>query len=287
MHQIKALKFPVAKEKRRGVNLMNIVVCVKQISNPEAPPDSFKVDPKTNRVVPATGVTQVISPFDEYAVEAALRIREKVGGKITALSLGVNLLRDVVKKPLSMGADELVLLEDSAFIDGDSWSTAYALSLAIKKMGNIDLILCGRQAADWDNGQIGSGLAEILGLPSVNIARSVEIVDGKARIEKVIPDGFELVEMSLPGVVTLSNEAAAPRFPNIKGIMTAKAKQPIVWKPSDIGADPVKIGENGRRSKLVKLFQPVRDTKCEVVSADSPEEAAVKLANRMRENKVI
>jgi electron transfer flavoprotein beta subunit len=266
---------------------VNIIVCVKQVNDPEAPPSSFKIDPATNKVIPPPGMPPVISTFDEFAVEAALRIKEKVGGKITILSLGVNLLRDVVKKPLSMGADDLVLLEDPAFADGDSWSTAYALSLAIKKIGAYDLILCGRQAADWDSGQVGAGLAEILGLPSVTIVRKLEVEGNKAKAEKVIPDGFELIEVSLPAVVTLSNEHATPRYPNVKGIMMAKRKEPIVWKPADIGADPAKIGASGRRSKLIKLFQPVRDTKCDIVSADTPEEAAVKLAVRLRENKIL
>jgi electron transfer flavoprotein beta subunit len=266
---------------------MNIIVCVKQVSDPEAPPSSFKIDPSSNKVIPPPGMAPVISTFDEYAVEAALRIKEKAGGKITALSLGMNLQRDVVKKPLSMGADELILLEDPAFVDGDSWSTAYALSLAIKKIGQFDLILCGRQAADWDSGQVGSGIAEILGLPSVTITRKIEVEGNKVKVEKVIPDGYELIEVSLPAVITLSNEHAAPRYPNVKGIMAAKRKEPIVWKPADIGADTAKIGANGRRSKLVKLFQPVREGKCEVLSADTPEEAAVKLAQRLREVKVL
>lgn len=265
---------------------MNIIVCVKQVNDPEAPPSSFKIDAASNKVVPPPGMPPVISTFDEYAVEAALRVKEKVGGKVTALSLGVNLLRDVVKKPLSMGADELVLLEDPAFVDGDSWSTAYALALAIKKIGQFDLILCGRQAADWDSGQVGSGIAEILGLPSVTISRKIEAEGNKARVERVIPDGYELIEVDLPAVVTLSNEHPTPRYPNVKGIMAAKRKEPIVWKPADIGADPAKIGANGRLSNLMKLFQPVRDTKCEILAADTPEDAAANLANRLREVKV-
>ncbi len=265
---------------------MNIIVCIKQVNDPEAPPSSFKIDPATNKVLPPPGMPPVISTFDEYAVEAALRIKEKCGGKITALSLGVNLLRDVVKKPLSMGVDDLVLLEDPAFIDGDSWSTAYALALAIKKIGGYDLILCGRQAADWDAGQVGPGIAELLGLPSVTIARRVEIDGNKARVEKVIPDGFEVIEIGLPALVTLSNEHPAPRYPNVKGIMLAKRKEPLVWKPADIGADIARIGVNGRRAKLVKLYQPVRDSKCEIVTADTPEEAASGLAQKLRSAKV-
>jgi electron transfer flavoprotein beta subunit len=265
---------------------MNVIACIKQVIDPEAPPSSFKIDTSTNKVIPPTGVSPVISTFDEYAVEAALRIKEAVGGKVTALSLGVNLLRDVVKKPLAMGANELILLEDLAFTDGDSWSTAHALAMAIKKIGEFDLILCGRQAADWDSGQVGSGIAEFLGLPSVTIARKVEIVDGKARVERVIPDGYEVIEVGLPALVTLSNEHPAPRYPNVKGIMAAKKKEPIVWKPADIGVEPSQIGANGRQAKLLKLFQPVRDTKCEVMKGDTPEEAAVNLATKLREAKL-
>ena len=136
---------------------MNMIVCCKQVIDPEAPPASFKVDAASNTVIPPPGVPPVISPFDENAVEAALKIKDAQGGKITAISLGANLTRDVVKKPLSMGADELVLLEDEAFVNGDSWSTAYALAMAIKKIGEYDIIFCGRQAADWDSGQVGSG----------------------------------------------------------------------------------------------------------------------------------
>src|SRR4030042_45357 len=148
---------------------MDMVVCVKQVIDPEAPPASFKIDPATNKAV-LPGVPPVIDPYGEYGVEAALRIKDAKGGKVTALSLGTNLLREVVKKPLSMGADELILLEDAAFVEGDGWSTAYALAMAIKKLGKYDIILCGREASDSNAGQVGPGIAEILGLPSITIA---------------------------------------------------------------------------------------------------------------------
>jgi electron transfer flavoprotein beta subunit len=264
-----------------------MIVCCKQVIDPEAPPATFKVDTATNKVVPPQGVSPVISPFDEQAVEAALKIKDAKGGKITAISLGVNLQRDVVKKPLSMGADELILLEDAAFAEGDSWSTAYALAMAIKKVGKFDLIFCGRQASDWDSGQVGSAIAEILGLPSVTIAKKVEAADGKVKVERVTADGYEVVEVTLPALITVSNELGAARYPTIKGIMAAKRKEPTVWKPADIGVDPATIGAAGRRTKLVKLFQPVREGKCEVLTADTPEEAAVKLALRLREVKAL
>jgi electron transfer flavoprotein beta subunit len=260
---------------------------VKQVPDPEAPPASFKIDSASNSVVLPAGVSPVISPFDEQAVEAALRLREAVGGKITVISLGADLLRDVVKKPLSMGADELILLEDEAFTEGDSYSTAYALAMAIKKIGTYDIIFCGRQAADWDAGQVGSGIAEILGLPSVTIAKKIDVTDSTAKVERITADGFEVVETSLPALITVTNELGEPRYPTIKGIMKAKKKQPTVWKPEDIGVTPEQIGATGRRSKMVKLFQPVKEGKCEIIGGETPEEMAVNLANKLREAKVL
>ena len=266
---------------------MNMIVCVKQILDPEAPPASFKIDPATNKVVPPPGVPPVINPFDENAVEAALRIKDAQGGKITVISLGINLLRDVVKKPLSMGADELVLLEDEAFIDGDSQSTAYALAMAIKKIGEYDIIFCGRQAGDWDAGLVGLGITEILGLPNVSLAKKIDIADGKARVERVTADGYEVVEVSLPALITVSNELGEPRYPTIRGIMATKKKEPIIWKPADIGVDPSEIGAAGRQTKLLKLFQPVHEGKCEIMEGESPEEVATNLALKLREAKIL
>ena len=266
---------------------MNMIVCVKQVIDPEAPPASFKVDAAGNKVVPPPGVSPVISPFDENAVEAALRIKDARGGKITVISLGTNLLREVVKKPLSMGADEIILLEDEAFADGDSHSTAYALAMAIKKIGDYDLIFCGRQAADWDAGQVGSGIAEMLGLPGVTLARKVTGTDGKARVERITADGYEVVEVPLPALITVSNELGEPRYPTIKGIMAARKIEPVIWKPADIGVEPSQVGAAGRRATLLKLFQPVHEGKCDFIAGESPEEAGVNLALKLREARLL
>lgn len=266
---------------------MDMIVCCKQVLDPEAPPASFKIDPAANKVVPPAGVPPVISPFDEQAAEAALRIKDKDGGKITVITLGNNLVRDVIKKPLSMGADELILLEDAAFEEGDSWSIAYALAMAIKKIGQYDLIFCGRQAGDWDAGQVGSGIAEILDIPSVTVAQKVEVVDGKARVERVVADGYEVIEVTLPALITVSNELGQPRYATLKGIMAAAKRQPIIWKPADIGVEASQIGAAGRRTKLLKLFQPVREGKCEMIEGESPAEAGINLASKLREAKIL
>jgi len=266
---------------------MNMVVCIKQVIDPEAPPASFKIDTAGNKVVPPQGVSPVIDPYAEYGVEAALKIKDTQGGKVTAVSLGANQLRDIVKKPLAMGADELILLEDEAFDGGDSWSTAYALAMAIKKIGEYDIILCGREASDWNAGQVGSGIAEILGLPSVTLVKKIEIANGKAKVQRVSDEGYEVIEVSLPCLITVSNEVGEPRYPTIKGIMGAKKKEPVVWKPADIGVEASQIGAQGRHIKLLKLFQPAREGKCEMVAGESPEEAGANLAAKLREVKVL
>jgi electron transfer flavoprotein beta subunit len=266
---------------------VDIIVCVKEIIDPELTPENFEIDTVRNLVLSSDSATHVLSPFDEHAVEAALRIKDSCGGKITILSLGNNLRREVVKKPLAMGADEILLLEDEAFHDGDSWSTALALALAIKKIGNYDLVLCGRQAADWDGGQVGLGIAELLDLPSVTLARKIEIADRKARVERVTPDGYEIIEISLPALITVSNEIGQPRYGTIDRMLESFSKQPIIWKPEDIGIDSSKTGRMGRQLKLLKLFKPVREVKCEIVEGETFEEAANNLAQKLREVKVL
>jgi len=267
---------------------MDFIVCVKQVPDPEAPPASFKVDSSSNKVVPPPGVPPVISTFDEIAVEAALRLKDaQGGGKITVLSMGNNLVRDVVKKPLAMGADELVLLEDAAYEDGDSWANASALAAAIKKIGTYDIIFCGRQAADWDAGQVGLGIAALLGIPSVTLVKKVDVADGKVRVERTVADGFEVVEVPTPCLLTITNELGEPRYAPLKGIMKAAKIQPIVWKPQDVGLDPAQIGAQGRRAKLAKLFQPVKEGKCEIIEGENVADAAANLAVRLREAKVI
>ena len=266
---------------------MNMIVCIKQVIDPEAPPASFKIDAATNKVVQPPGVSQVVDPYAEYAVEAALQVKDAQGGKITAIALGTNLLRDVVKKPLSMGADELILLEDEAFDGGDSWSTAYALAMTIKKIGDYDIIFCGREAADWNAGQVGSAIAEILGLPSITLAQKIDITDGTATVKRRTDDGYEVVEVPLPALITISNEIGEPRYPTIKGIMAAKKIEPIIWKPADIGVDSSQVGATGRHTKMLKLFQPVREGKCEIVEGETPEEAGANLALKLREAKVL
>lgn len=266
---------------------VNMIVCCKQVPDPEAPPSLFKVDTAANKMVTTPEVKPVIGQYDEFALEAALRIKDSVGGKITVLSLGNNIVRDVIKKALAVGSDELVLLEDETFEGGDSWANAYALAAAIKKIGQYDLIFCGRQSSDWDAGQVGPGIAEILGTPAVTLARKVEVTNGKAKVERIIPDGYEIIEVTLPSVITVTSELGALRYATLKGIMAAAKKQPTIWKPADVGLEPSEVGAAGRNNKLAKLFQPVKEAKCELIEGETVAEAGANLAARLRQAKLL
>ncbi len=265
---------------------MNMVVCIKQVIDPEAPPASFKIDVATNKAV-LPGVPPVIDPYGEYAVEAALQIKDAKDGKITAISLGVNLLREVVKKPLSMGADQLILLEDESFADGDSWSTAYALAMAIKKLGGYDLILCGRQTVDVDTAQVGPELAEMLGLPFVAyVSKIEEIAGGRMRAQRLIEEGHEVIESPLPAVISVVKEINVPRLPSLRGIMRAKKAAIPVWSSAEISADKGMVGLSGSATKVIKVFFPQRVRRGEMLQGDLEKQADT-LIEKLREAKLI
>lgn len=264
---------------------MNMIVCVKQIPDPETPASAFKVDEAAKKVLPPQGIAPVISPFDAQAVEAALRIRDSQGsGKITILSMGPASARDAIKHGLAMGADDGVLIDDPALADADSFVTARVLAAAIKKLGEFDIIFCGRQAADWDAGVVGPGLSELLGVPAVTIAKSVQANDGHLRVERVLTDGFETVEVPAPCVVTVSNELGDPRYPQLRQIMMAARKQVQVWKASDLGLSPDQLQSP---LQMERLYVPVKESNVELIEGDTPEEKAQNLARRLREAKLI
>jgi len=267
---------------------MRIIVFAKQVMDPETPQASFKIDPATNKVSPVQGIAPVVNGFDEQAVEAALRLKSAhTGTVVTVISLGKGLVMDVIKKPLSMGADELILLQDDAFEDGDAYSTGQALALAVKKIGQFDLIICGRQASDTDRSQVGLAVAEALGIPSITIGKSVEIKDGKVLVERVRTDGSELVEAPLPALVTVSNELGEARYPTLRGIMQAGRKQPTIWTAKDIGADPNTVGAKGRRVTMTKLFQPKVEKTCDFIEGENGADKGRKLALKLREAKIL
>jgi electron transfer flavoprotein beta subunit len=260
---------------------MNMIVCVKQVIDPETPAASFKIDAEARRAVASKDKGMVISPFDENAVEAALKVRDAAGeGKVMVLSMGGESAKDVIKHSLAMGGDEGYKLTDPAFDDADAYATAANIAEAIKKIGEYDIIFCGRQEADWDAGQVGSGVAEILGIPSVTAIKKIEVSDGKATVERLLADGHEVVEVPLPLLVTVSNEIGEPRYATLKGIMAAAKKQVTNWSSADV--TPAQA-----RSQMLQIYIPVHEGECEFIEGDTPEEAGTNLAAKLREAKLI
>ena len=264
---------------------MHIVVCVKQVPDWDIPPASFKVDEAAKKVVPPPSVAPVPSQFDAIAVEAAMRIKDAVGDtKVTVMSLGAATARDVIKHGLAMGGDEGVLLVDDAFNSLDSHGVATVLAAAVKKLGDVDLVLTGRQAVDWDLGVTGTYVAEMLGSPVVTFAKNVTVSGGNVTVERVLPDAYETVESPLPAVVTVSNELGEPRYPKLQQIMAAAKKQVSTWGAGDLGLDAAALAP---RMTLEALYVPVVDTKVEIMEGDTPEEQATALVRRLKEAKLI
>ena len=267
---------------------MHLVVCAKQIPDPETPPAAFRVDEAKNEVIPAQGISPVLSQFDGMAAEAALRIIEAVGdGKITVISLGQESAQAAIKQVLAMGADEGILLEDEALQGGDSYTTARTLAAVIEHLGDVDAVFCGRQAADWDMGQVGLGIAELLGWPSAIIGKDVQVDDGSMVVQRVVADGFETVSMPMPAVVTISNEIGDPRYPKLQQIMQAARKTVTRLSAEELALDPSTVGAAGSRLKLERLFIPVVEGEVELMEGDTPQEQAQALAAALREAKIL
>jgi electron transfer flavoprotein alpha/beta subunit len=275
----------VIAEKEEAVD---IIVAIKQVPDPEAPKESFRIDASAMKILNPANVDPVINGYDENAIEAALQIKEAHGGKITAICMGEDSATRALKQALAMGIDEGILLNDAAFAGADCAATAYVLAEAIKKVGTYNLILCGRQASDWDHAQVPSGIAELLDLPSVTAVQKVEPQgDTTVRVERILEDGYEVLDIQAPCVVTISNEANRPRYPTLKGIMAAGKKKIPTWDVAELGLDTAKTGTAGSLTKVTKLFIPSFEGTCEFIEGETPEEMGEKLALRLRELKII
>lgn len=264
---------------------MHVVVCVKHVPDPEAPWAQFRVDAAARTVAPLAGVRWLTSPFDEQAIEAALRVREQLGGaRITAITLGTEASRAALKHALAMGADDGVLLADAAFESGDGYTTAVALAAAIRKLGVPELVLTGRQAADWDAGVVGCGIAELLDLSVVTFAAEIRVKGTTATVRRVVENGFDLVAAELPAVVTVSNELGAARAPTLRETMRAARKPVEVWSSVDLGLEPSQLAPRRVRERV---FEPERTGHCELVAGDSPEAQAAGLVRRLADARLV
>ena len=263
---------------------MNIIVLVKQV------PDTadVKLDPKTGNLI-REGIESIINPDDRHALEAAIHLKETVGGKVTVLSMGPPQAVDAVSEALGMGADKGVLLSDRAFAGADTWATSTTLGRALKKIGDYDLILCGRQAIDGDTAQIGPQVAEFLGMPQVSYVCGIEDVgEKKIVVRRRLEDGYERLECRLPALLTVIGELNSPRYATVGGLIDAcREKAPIkVWNAADIGMQVSEVGLEGSLTHVIKTFSPKFKRQGEILAGDTATKVAG-LMGKLKENRLL
>jgi len=244
---------------------MNIIVCIKQVPNTT----DVRIDPLTNTLI-REGVESVINPFDAYAIEEAVRLKERCGGKVTVLTMGPPQAESALREALSLGCDEAVLVSDRKFAGSDTWATSYTLSAAIRKIGDFDVILCGKQASDGDTAQVGPGISAHLGIPQVTYVKKItEISAEGAKVERMTEEGYDVVETPLPCLFTVVKEINTPRMPSMKGLMRARSAKPLKWTAEDIEADPAALGLDGSPTRVVKIFTPEQRKGGEILKGDA------------------
>ena len=262
---------------------MNIIVCVKQV--PEIA--LIKVDNSTGKIVYPSG-PGMTNPFDDYAVEEALRIREKLGGKVYAISLGNRNAEPALRNCLALGVDEAVLLSVPDVNLLDAYTASYILFLGIKKIASYDLILCGKQAVDGDSSLIPPALAEWLNLPEVSFVKKFENLSStSATVFRMTEDGYDIVEVTLPAVVSVVKEINEPRLPSLKGKMRAKSAPLTVWGQQELGLEESKIAGKSSLTNMASFASPPARPKGEILTGQTPVEMVEGLVSKLREAQVI
>jgi electron transfer flavoprotein beta subunit len=261
---------------------MKIVVCIKQVPGTT----EVKMNPETNTLI-REGIPNVINPFDLYAVEEALRLKERFGGSVVTVCMGPGSAADQLKETVELGVDEVYLISNRAFAGSDTLATAYTLAKAIEKIGDVDLVICGKQAIDGDTAQVGPEIAENLDWPHVTYVRKVNDVTSEAIVvERMTDDGYEKVEMKLPALLTVVKEINEPRLPSIKGKMRAKKTEVPVWGPDELGVEPSQLGLNGSPTQVWKTFIPDHHVEAEIFEGEISEQVKA-LVQRLLEKNIV
>ncbi|NLB73788.1 MAG: electron transfer flavoprotein subunit beta/FixA family protein [Firmicutes bacterium] len=259
---------------------MNLVVLVKQV--PET--TDVRIDRKTNTLI-REGVSSIVNPFDMYAVEQALRIRDEHGGQVTCISMGPPQAEAALRETLAVGADEAILLSDKAFAGADTLATSYTLAKAILKLGDFDLVICGKQAIDGDTAQVGPGVAEHLDIPHVTyVSRVEEISNRHIRVRRMTEEGYDVIFSPLPALITVVKEIGEPRMPSIKGTLKARKAQITTWTANDLEANELMLGLSGSPTQVSRIFSPEIRPGGEIIKGDSASEKARNLLVRLKES---
>jgi electron transfer flavoprotein beta subunit len=258
---------------------MKIIVCIKQV--PET--TDVKINPETNTLI-REGVKSIINPFDMYAIEEAVRLKERIpGSTATVITMGPPQAEGALREALSLGIDEGVLLCDRAFAGSDTWATSYTLAGALKKLGKFDLIICGKQASDGDTAQVGPGISAHLDIPQITYVKKIEdITPATIKAERMMEEGYEVIESPLPCLISVVKEINEPRLPSLKGMMRAKSAAIAVWTQKELGLDPQGIGLCGSPTQVVKIFTPPPRQGGQMLEGDA-DEVAEKLVSVLKE----
>lgn len=256
---------------------MKIIVCVKQVPDT----NEVRIDPVKGTLI-REGVPSILNPDDANALEAALKIKDaNPGSTVTALSMGPPQAITMLRECFAMGADEGILLSDRAFGGADTWATSNTLAAAIRKIGDYDIILAGRQAIDGDTAQVGPQIAERLGLPQVSYVQNITLEDNKATVQRQLEDGYETIEVELPVLLTAVKELGEPRYMNIGRIIEAYDAEMTVWGIDDIGIDKSEVGLSASPTKVFKSFTPPVKGKGKILQGTA-REMVDQLANELR-----
>lgn len=256
---------------------MKIIVCVKQV--PDA--KDVRLDPETNTLA-REGVESIMNPYDQHALEEAIRLKEAHGGEVTVVTMGPPQAEAVLRDAIACGADNVVLVSDRAFAGADTWATAYTLEKAVRKIGDFDLILCGKQAIDGDTAQVGPGLAIRLDVPYITCVQKVREAGGdKLVVERMMDDGFDVVQAPFPALCTVVKDINDPRVPSLKGKMRAKKAKITTYTAEDIEADASCIGLPGSPTQVVNVFPPEARGSKEMLSG-SIDEQVNQLVEKLR-----
>ncbi len=260
---------------------MNVIVCMKQV------PDTseVRIDPETNTIV-REGVPSIINPFDENAIEAAVQLVEEHGGKVTVITMGPPQAEQALREALAMGADEAILLSDRALAASDTLATSYVLSCAIRRIGDYDLILCGKQAFDGDTAQVPPGIAEQLGLPQITYVIGLEVVGDKVRARRLLEGRYEVVEARMPAVLTADKHMNEPRRPGLKSVLAAKKKEIPVWDAAGCDIQVSSCGLEGSPTRVIRTFAPSHEHEGEMIEGD-PRDAACQLVEKLAAAKLV
>jgi electron transfer flavoprotein alpha/beta subunit len=262
---------------------MRIIVCVKQVPNT----NEIRINPETGTLI-RDGVESILNHEDANALEQALRVKdENPGSTVTVVSMGPPQVKEMLQECLAMGADDAVLLSDRALGGSDTWATSNALSAAIRKLGDYDLIFAGRQAIDGDTAQVGPQIAEKLDIPQVTYVKECKIENGVATVHRALEDGYEVIEVKLPCLLTAIKELNTPRYMSIPGIYRAAKAEIPVWSAADIQVDLTTVGLKASPTNVFKSFTPKPKGKGVVVEGDTAKELAAGLIDSLRAKHII